>query len=267
MSEFGHEEYIREVPGAKCAIAFIHGILSTPLFFEHMVKKVPDEYSVYNILLDGHGGLVKDFSETSMKVWKHQSKALIKYLEKKYDSIIIVGHSMGTLFSIQNAAKRPEKIKALFLLCSPLKVRLHPRTAKYSLRILFERPSNSDPVEDSARRWYSVKPDKKLWRYVWWIPKFASLLSEIRKTRKMLESLTMPTSAFHSDNDSLVSSKAVKYFERNENVNVTHLKTSYHQYFTEEDNEIILGEFERMLEGARKKGEGSASDDAQGAAH
>ena len=255
MKDLGHEDYIREVDGAKTAVVFIHGILSTPLFFERLVERVPETFSVYNILLDGHGGLVKDFSETSMKIWKHQAKVLVTYLEKKYDNIILVGHSMGTLFSIQNAIKRPEKIRALFLLCSPLKVRLHPRSAKYSLRIIFEKPSKADPVEDSARRWYSIKPDKKLWRYIPWVPKFASLLSEIRKTRKMLPLLSIPTFVFHSDNDSLVSGKAVKYFKRNENVSVTHLENSYHQYFAPQDYSTVLDAFSLLIENEQiKKG-------------
>ena len=249
MDDFGHEEYIREVPGSRTAVVFIHGILSTPLFFEKLVERVPEDFSVYNILLDGHGGIVKDFSETSMKIWKHQAKTLVKYLEKRYDSIILVGHSMGTLFSIQNAVRYPEKIKALFLLCSPLKVRVHPRSAKYSLRIIFERPTADDPVEDSARRWYSVKPDKKLWRYVHWVPKFTCLLSEIRKTRKMLHTLSVPTLAFHADKDSLVSKKSVKFFHTNEQVTITHLHTSYHQYFTEEDYSLILSSFTDLIDG------------------
>ena len=248
MNDFGHEEYVREVPGAKCAVVFIHGILSTPLFFERLVAIVPESFSVYNILLDGHGGYVRDFSETSMKIWKHQAKSLVTYLEKRYESIVLVGHSMGTLFSIQNAVKRPEKIKALFLLCSPLKVLVHPRSAKYSLRIIFEKPSAGDPVEDSARRLYSIKPDKKLWRYIPWVPKFTCLLSEIRKTRKMVPTLTVPTFVFHSDNDSLVSKKSVKFFSVNEKISVTHLKNSYHQYFTDEDYEIILTSFSSLIE-------------------
>ncbi len=248
MNDFGHEEYIREAPGAKCAVVFIHGILSTPLFFEKLVERVPCSFSVYNILLDGHGGGVRDFSETSMKIWKHQAKALIAYLEKKYESLILVGHSMGTLFSIQNAVKRPEKIKALFLLCSPLKVRVHPRSAKYSLRIIFELPSKQDPVEDSARRWYSIRPDKRLWKYIPWVPKFTCLLSEIRKTRKMLPSLAVPTYVFHADNDSLVSKKAVKIFSLNENVSITHLKSSYHQYFSDDDYNIILKSFCELID-------------------
>jgi len=253
MNEFGHEEYIREVPGASCAVVFIHGILSTPLFFEKLIEKVPEDFSVYNILLDGHGGMVKDFSESSMKIWKHQARYLINTLSKKYESIILVGHSMGTLFSIQNAVKYPQKIKALFLICSPLKVRVHPRSAKYSLRIIFERPSKEDPIEDSARKWYSIKPDKKLWRYIPWIPKFTCLLSEIRKTRKLTHEISMPTLVFHADNDSLVSKKAVKFFHHNSNVQVTHLKTSFHQYFSNADYELMLDSFSELIKTINKK--------------
>lgn len=242
-----HKEFIREVPNADSAIVFIHGILSTPLFFEQLITLVPDNFSIYNILLDGHGGGVKDFSATSMKVWKHQTKTLIKYLEGKYENIILVGHSMGTLFSIQSAVARPEKIKALFLLCSPLKVLVHPRSAKYSLRIVFERGDRGDPVENSASRWYSITPDKRLWRYIPWIPKFTSLLSEIRKTRKLAPHITMPAYVFHSRHDSLVSRKAVKFFEGGKNTEIIHLHDSYHQYFTEEDYGIILKKFSEML--------------------
>ena len=257
MTFFTHDDQIREVPGAKSAVVFLHGILSTPLFFERLVALVPEDTSVYNIMLDGHGGEVRDFSETSMKIWKHQVKRLIGHLERKYENIILVGHSMGTLFSIQNAVKRPDKIKALFLLCSPLKVRVHPRTAKYSLRIIFERPSNADPVEDSARKWYSITPDKKLWRYIPWVPKFASLLTEIRKTRRLVPDLSVPSVVFHADNDSLVSKKSVKFFERNERIEVKHLKSSYHQYFSEEDYATVLSSFEELL--GVIKAEGSLS--------
>ena len=247
MDHFGHEEYIREVKDSTVAIVFVHGILSTPLFFESLIKTVPENYSIYNILLDGHGGGVKDFSETSMKIWKHQVKYLINYLNKKYKSIILVGHSMGTLFSIQNAVRCPEKIKALFLLCSPLKVLVHPRTAKYSIRILFEKTEGADKIETTARKWYSITPDKKLWKYIPWVPKFTSLLTEIRKTRKLTSKISMPTYVFHASHDSLVSKRAVNFFMNNENIHITQLENSYHQYFADEDYNVIINSFEKLV--------------------
>ena len=252
MSEYINEEYVREVPGAKTAVVFIHGILSTPRFFEHLVSLVPEDFTVHNVLLDGHGGSVKDFSETSMKVWKHQIKYLVNNLIKTHENIILVGHSMGTLFSIQNAVRVPEKVKALFLLCSPLKVRIHPRSAKYSLRIIFEKTEGADAIESSARKFYSISPDKKLWKYIPWVPKFTALLTEIRKTRGLVESVSAPTYVFHAAHDSLVSRKAIKPFMKNSLIKVTHLTTSYHQYFSEEDDKIITESFAELMEKAKR---------------
>lgn len=67
-----HEEYIRKIPGSKMAVLMIHGIAGTPDHFKPFVSLFPDDWSVYNILLDGHGGGVKDFSATSMEKWKKQ---------------------------------------------------------------------------------------------------------------------------------------------------------------------------------------------------
>ena len=247
MSEYVNEEYVREVPNAKTAVVFIHGILSTPRFFENLVSLVPEEFTVHNVLLDGHGGTVKDFSETSMKVWKHQIKYLVNRLSKTHENIILVGHSMGTLFSIENAVRLPKNVKALFLLCSPLKVRIHPRSTKYSLRIIFEKTEGADEIESTARKWYSIKPDKKLWKYILWVPNFASLLTEIRKVRKITSNVCVPTMAFHAANDSLVSKKAIKPMLKNENISVTVLNTSYHQHFSEEDYKTICDSFSTLM--------------------
>lgn len=56
-----HREYVRIVPGAKTAVLFMHGIVGTPNHFRDLlplVDLVPDDWSVYNVLLPGHGGTV-----------------------------------------------------------------------------------------------------------------------------------------------------------------------------------------------------------------
>ena len=65
----------------------------------------------------------------------------------------------------------------------------------------------------------------------------------------MLHALTVPTLAFHADKDSLVSKKSVKFFHTNEQVTITHLHSSYHQYFTEEDYSLILSSFTDLIDG------------------
>ena len=64
-----HKEFIKEAEGANTAILMIHGIFGTPRHFDDIISLVPDNWSVYNILLDGHGKGVKEFSRTSMAKW------------------------------------------------------------------------------------------------------------------------------------------------------------------------------------------------------
>lgn len=108
-----HTEYIREAPDSKTAVLFIHGILGTPHHFHRLVEVVPEEWSVYNILLEGHGKTVDDFAGATMEQWKRQVHRLIIRLNRKYDNIIITAHSMGTLFAVEEAVKNP-KVKSLF---------------------------------------------------------------------------------------------------------------------------------------------------------
>ena len=100
-----HQQIKRIVDGAKTAILFIHGIIGTPDQFNDLIPFVRKDISVYNILLDGHGKGVRDFASTSMKKWEKQVENAVEELALKHERIIIVGHSMGTLFAIEQAIK------------------------------------------------------------------------------------------------------------------------------------------------------------------
>ena len=49
------------------AVLMIHGIAGSPGHFRDFVPVIPPEFSVYNILLDGHSGKVENFSRSSME--------------------------------------------------------------------------------------------------------------------------------------------------------------------------------------------------------
>ena len=100
-----HHEYIKVVDGGNTAVLMIHGIFGTPRHFDDIVDLVPQEWSVYNILLDGHGKGVKDFAHTSMDKWKQQVDKMMAELYDKYDNIYLIGHSMGTLLSLDISAE------------------------------------------------------------------------------------------------------------------------------------------------------------------
>lgn len=79
-----HQEVRRMVPGADRAILFIHGILDTPDHFLPFLQLVPPEVSIYNLLLDGHGGDVRHFSRSSMTKWETQVGAAVRELSRSF---------------------------------------------------------------------------------------------------------------------------------------------------------------------------------------
>ncbi len=117
------EESIRYVQNADTAILFIHGILGTPDHFTPFLPFVPPNWSIYNMLLKGHGGGVKEFSSTSMIEWKQQVHTALQNLLASHDKVVIAAHSMGTLFAIQEAIDN--QVDALFCSIHPSKFVLH----------------------------------------------------------------------------------------------------------------------------------------------
>lgn len=130
-----HKEYIRNVAGSKIAVLMIHGIVGTPAHFHDLMPMIPENCTIHNILLDGHGKTVKDFGASSMKKWKVQVKSELDELFKGHEKVIIVAHSMGTLLAIQEAIEHSDKIAKLFLLAVPLKPKVKISTYLASFRV------------------------------------------------------------------------------------------------------------------------------------
>lgn len=248
MPEMKHLEYVREVPRSKTVMLFVHGILGTPNHFNGMVEMVPKEWSIYNILLDGHGKTVDDFAASSMKKWKAQIHSLVVNLSERYDNIFITAHSMGTLFAIHEAVQNP-KIKKLFLLDVPLRVTLKPRIIISSLKIVFDKIGPDDSVTAAIQKAYSIEPDKRLWKYLKWIPNYLALFSEIRSTRKMIDKINIPCYVFQSKEDELVAISAVKYLKVNPKIRCGLLSHSGHFYYETSDFAYMLRVFKKFCSG------------------
>lgn len=241
-----HQEYIRVVPGAQTAVMMIHSILGTPRHFDMLIPLVPENWSVYNILLDGHGKTLDDFAASSMKKWKKQVWQLFAELSVRYDRVVIAAHSMGTLFAIGLGLEYPEKIPFLFLLASPMKVGLRICGIVNAMKVVFQIIDETNPLEVATRNAYSLQPDWRLWKYVKWIPRFLELFSEIRAVRKLLPGLQVPCYAFQSRRDELVSNRTGRVLEECSRVNVQYLARSGHFYYNKEDKMRLLDAFSRI---------------------
>lgn len=242
-----HKQYIYDVPNGKNVVLFIHGIIGTPNHFKSFVDGLPDDYAVYNLLLDGHGKTARDFGRSSMEKWKEQVNSIVEDLAKRYKNIIIVAHSMGSLFAIDCGIKFPEKVKLLFLLNVPLKATLKFSTAVNSLKLVFGLQKYDDIAMQNQKNACSIQLTKKLWLYIGWIPRYMELFREIKATRGKIKKIKNPCYAFQSKNDELVSEKAVKYLKVNEDIKIKVLENSGHFAYSNEDNRYMLEQFESLI--------------------
>ena len=208
-----NKEYVRIVEGSEYAVLFVHGIIGTPRHFDFLMDLVPSNVSIYNMLLDGHGYGVRDFSHTSLKKWETQFDRVVSELLLTHKKLFIVAHSMGTLFSIEQAVKRKE-ITDLFLLASPLRVSVRPVLYSIIFKIFFDCIAPDDAHALAAKSCYGIAHDLNILKYIGWIPRFIDLFVKIHKTHKILGQLNTRTAIYQSYMDEVVSRKTFKIIEK-----------------------------------------------------
>lgn len=243
-----HKEYIRIVPNSPYTVLFIHGIAGTPNHFRFLQPLVPQDWSVYNLLLDGHGHGVSEFSRTSMEKWKAQVSQRVDQILTHSEKVIIVGHSMGTLLAIEQALRYPERIDRLFLLAVPLRPFVRPRNALLTLTMALGIEDPSDKAAQAMAEASGIQLTPKLWEYIPWMPNFASLLRLCRQTRRQLPRLTVPCRSYQSWQDELVSNASNRYLKDHPYIHNTVLKDSGHFAYSDADKQCLIADFEAMLQ-------------------
>lgn len=230
----------------KRIVIFIHGIVGHPRFFSDYIQLVPEGDEICPMLLAGHGGSVDDFSRATMGQWKEQVERQLEEAEDRFDEVVLVGHSMGTLFCLQQLAKR-EKISGVFLLAPPLRLRVRISDQWQKMKIILSSKGKSSA--DLFDGVLGVDPDPRFWKYIGWTRNYLSLLCEIRRTRKLLRSMPMPkcpVNVFLSAQDELVSVKSAEEL-LSLGADVKILKHSTHFTYSEEDYRELMTTFSALL--------------------
>ena len=240
-----HAPFVRQGSG-KHAVLLIHGIAGSPGHFRDLVPVIPEAFSVYNILLDGHSGPVENFSRSSMANWKAQVQTTLTDLFQRHENVVIVAHSMGTLFAIQAAIDHKDKIPALFLLAVPTRPWVRFSTWITCLQVAFGKLE--PPAAQAMRGETALELTPKLWKYIGWAPRMMELLRECRRTRKIIPKLAIPTQAYQSQVDELVSIRSRKDLEKYPRITTTVLHHSGHFVYGPEDTLFLQTRLKDLLE-------------------
>lgn len=238
-----HEPYIRMIPGSDTAVLMLHGIIGTPEHFRDMIPLIPADWSICNILLDGHGKEVTDFSHTSMARWKQQVAARLEQLSSDHDRILIAAHSMGTLFAIRAAVQDPHKIAGLFLMGSCLAPGIKRLALSNACKVALGRVRPDDAPAMAAQNACSIHHTRRLWQYLGWPPRYWELLQEIRAVRPLVQQLQVPCWVYQSRQDELVSVRAAQWFAGNPHVHCQFLENSTHFHYSPADYRSLLDAF------------------------
>lgn len=245
-----HIETRRLVPGAKYAALFIHGIVGTPNHFRIVLpleELVPETWSVYNIRQPGHGGSVGGFGRSNVNQWRNHAKAAFEELAQKHEKVVIVGHSLGTLFAMQMALENPEKVALLFLVAAPMRPWVRLFGAVNCVKLAFNLIRDDRPLEWATRHVCGVEPTPLLWKYIPWIPRFFELFAEIARTEKVMGNLTVPCVAWQSRKDELVSNLSAPVLRKSGVMEVHELENSTHFYYAPEDLKLLRREFQNSI--------------------
>lgn len=225
------------------AVLFIHGIVGNSRFFDFLLPSVPQGYECHALTLAGHGGDALSFSRASMAQWHRQVDEVVEELRHRCERVVIVAHSMGTLFAIRQAATK--RADAILLLNPPLRIRLTYRLFVTPVKVILGLTSN--PVTVAAKAAYGVSLDYNPLHYYGWPCRYLELFAEIRETRGMVSQLSCRTVVFVAEHDEMVSPKSAAYFANLDNCQVALLPTSGHYYYSPADRECISRSLSELL--------------------
>ncbi len=233
-----HKTYMREIEGSEKALFFVHGFLSSTEHFDRFIEVLPENVSIFNILLPGHGGKVRDFAKTSMTEWKSAVREMAEHICKQYKDVYIIAHSMGSFFAMEAAIKHCDRVRGILLLQPALKIWVKPEATLNTVKAFFNFFGNEE-VSKAYRASHSISLSLRFWEYIGWLPRYFELLKESHIARESIKQVSVPCTVCQSKKDELVSIKTLKYIPHKENMTVHILEKSAHFFYNKQDEKFM----------------------------
>ncbi|OON99655.1 MAG: hypothetical protein ATN35_11580 [Epulopiscium sp. Nele67-Bin004] len=225
--------------GSNVGVLCIHGLFGSPNQFLEIAELIEDRgYDCKAILLPGHGGTCKDFSGSNYKQWRQYAGEEIAKMRQNYETVYLIGHSMGGLFCIDFAEEIG--VDGIVLINTPMKLNIAVEKISMCKDIVFKSKGGSNITRgDSSMPLYSV--DKGKWyEYLPWIRPVLGIYNLMGETKVKLDSIKTKALIFQSLQDEVVNYKGVSLFkDKMENKKIVMLKESTHSNFSNNDMDVI----------------------------
>lgn len=116
------------------ALLLLHGFASSPAIYRAMIPALTDYDALVCPALPGHAENLAAFTSVNADEWVAAAEAACEALVEQYETVEIVGLSLGGLLAHHLAAKYP--IKHLYLLAPAFKLTFNIKLARTLARVL-----------------------------------------------------------------------------------------------------------------------------------
>lgn len=211
-------------------VIFVHGIQGKPSQFDFLVKQLPDDRLIRNILLPGHGATTGEFRKATSAQWLDAVREESLSMRRRCDRLVFVGHSMGCLLGLLLQQER-KLFSAMLLICCPFCLRPTVQYFRNSIAATFIKRETSDPYVKAARNANGVFAKNAL-SYLFCAKPYFELLGLIQSVRKTPPSVPELTVFCYSQRDEIVGARSVFYARDHFDAKIVVYAGCGHNYFT-----------------------------------
>jgi len=245
-----HEPFEKTYPNADTIVVFLHGFIGSPNQFEDLADfAYAHNCSVLSLLLPGHGGTAKEFRKFRLNNWERHLEDELARVSASYQNVILVGHSIGGLLSLNASLNKNFNIKGVLLLSSPLRLKYSPHTLSVGIQ-LYLFPKRTDEILEAYRKANSITVSS-IFSYMFWLKQTRDVYKLIKKTASNLPAITVSTTVLHSRKDELVSLKSADLFRdglTNAEKKIITLNESWHAFYPPEERAVIRQELMHLID-------------------
>lgn len=230
------------------ALLCVHGITGSPCFFHPFLPLVPEDCTILNLLLPGHGQDEFAFSHSSIQEWQKKVKDALDFLREHFETIYVAGHSMGCNLLIEELSRDKSKVQAAFFFAVPFYVKTDTDSLRDSFGILFHKHFPKFIQEPIKKQLMSVDIDT-WFGAVGIVPRMLEFYQQRGTAVELFPSLRLPSiTVFLSEDDELVRFKSRKVVKKNPLATFIPGKNSKHDTLSRQDFRKLSKAWKEMFD-------------------
>ena len=231
----------------KNVILFVHGFMGSKRQFYGLRDVLGDCGADMLIhVLPGHEASLEEFLETDARIWQESVSQAVKELAEEYEKVLLVGHSMGGLLSVNAAISEPEKVSGIVAIAFPIRVAPKPQWAINNLKATRPAKEGEDPRVPAARTMCGITIENPA-QYLSAAQRSLEFVKVMRDTQKSIDHLNTPLTVISFKKYEIVSRRAAGFGKTKlPGSTLTTLKESYHFLFGDNDINLIHAEVKSL---------------------